>query len=222
MDYNYAKNINSPSDMGMSANGTIQTLGNDIQGLIAYTELLVTGQGKASKTGRPLGSKYFFNTHTQCTDPSTKQNIDRYIYINNVPSGNIPFIQGDYQTFEGLIPGVLGNMANMSLTNPLTVFQSFQKNGGLACQQITMQTIDGNNNQSTETQYVATLDIQNMDPCWFQNSRNPITGQSCVNEGFRQRHQTMLIDTYFALFGCLLIYIFAGVLMKQKLLFPSS
>jgi hypothetical protein len=193
MDYNYAKNINSPSDMGMSANGTIQTLGNDIQGLIAYTELLVTGQGKASKTGRPLGSKYFFNTHTQCTDPSTKQNIDRYIYINNVPSGNIPFIQGDYQTFEGLIPGVLGNMANMSLTNPLTVFQ-----------------------------YVATLDIQNMDPCWFQNSRNPITGQSCVNEGFRQRHQTMLIDTYFALFGCLLIYIFAGVLMKQKLLFPSS
>jgi hypothetical protein len=181
--YNYTNYINSPAEMGMSADGNIQTLENDVNGLIAYTELLVEGTGKASKTGKPLGNKYFFNTQTTCKDMSTNKNVNRYIYINNIPDGNIPLLSSsagtDFKSFEGLIPGILSDLANMEPMDPQKVFQSFQKNGGLACQQVTLQTVNARNQVSSETQYLATLDIANMDPCEFENSVNPVTNAKC-------------------------------------------
>jgi hypothetical protein len=49
------------------------------------------------------------------------------------------------------------------------------------CQELTMQTIDTNNNQSQATQFVTTIDIQNMDPCSFNlnGGVNPATGAGC-------------------------------------------
>ncbi len=99
--YPYYKNIKTPSDIGMSDRGTIQQMAKDINGLIQYVELLVTGDSKASATGQPLGNKFFLKTGAKCAaidsctdsnDPSTCQKVDRYIYVNNVPQGNIPFI----------------------------------------------------------------------------------------------------------------------------------
>jgi hypothetical protein len=42
-----------------------------------------------------------------------------------------------------------------------------------------METIDIYNNKSTETHFVTNIDIQNMDPCIFQNRMNPVTGARC-------------------------------------------
>ena len=42
--YNYAKNIRSPNDMGMSGDGNMSALAKDIAGIIAYTQLLVEGK----------------------------------------------------------------------------------------------------------------------------------------------------------------------------------
>jgi hypothetical protein len=42
-----------------------------------------------------------------------------------------------------------------------------------------MQTIDVNNNKSSETHFVTVTDIQNMDPCSFPNKKNTITGKKC-------------------------------------------
>ena len=50
-DYQYWKQIKSPSQMGMSTNGSISTIAKDVGGLINYVEVLVTGKGKASATG---------------------------------------------------------------------------------------------------------------------------------------------------------------------------
>ena len=91
-DYPYYKYIKTPSEIGMSGDGSLSQLGNDIDGLIGYVELLVSGGGKASATGQPLGNKFFLKTGGKCTDKSTRQDVDRYIYINNVPTGQIPFI----------------------------------------------------------------------------------------------------------------------------------
>ena len=54
---NYAANVRPPASIGMSPDGTLTALGNDITGLIAYTQLLVEGTGKASSTGNPMGNK---------------------------------------------------------------------------------------------------------------------------------------------------------------------
>lgn len=57
--YQYYKNIKLPDEIGMSSDGSLSALGDDVDGLIAYVELLVSGEGKASSTGRPLGNKFF-------------------------------------------------------------------------------------------------------------------------------------------------------------------
>jgi hypothetical protein len=182
--YPYYQNIKSPSDLGMSGKGNLSALGKDIEGLKEYVGLLVSGKSKASKTGQPLGNKFFLQTGAKCNAVDTNTDVDRYIYINNVPQGNIPFISAglgqNFTDFRGLIPGVL---SNLNALNPYKMMQAFFAGSKPDCQPIELQTIDINNNKSTETHYVALIDIQNMDPCNFLNKTNPITKQKC-KQGF--------------------------------------
>jgi hypothetical protein len=179
--YPYYKNIKTPKQLGMSDNGSIQQMAQDVNGLIQYVEVLVTGNSQASATGGPLGNKFFLQTGAKCaaTDNNGQQ-VDRYIYIDNVPAGNIPFISSglgvDFSEFKGLIPGA---MSNLNVLNPFAIMSAFTSGSTPPCQELTMQTIDVNNNQSTETHYVTLSDIKNMDPCSFQNRQNPATGASC-------------------------------------------
>jgi hypothetical protein len=187
--YPYYKNIKTPSQIGMSDKGTIQQMAKDINGLIQYVELLVQGKSKASATGGPLGNKFFLKTGAKCAannkcsnknDPSTCKQVDRYIYVNNIPAGNIPFISSglgvNFSEFKGLIPG---SMSNLNVLNPYAIMSSFLSGSTPPCQEITMQTIDVKNNKSSETHYVTVTDIKNMDPCSFPKGINPITRAKC-------------------------------------------
>ena len=189
--YPYYKNIKTPSQIGMSDKGTLQALGNDINGLINYVKVLVEGKGIASTTGQPLGNKFFLKTGAKCLDKQTNKEVDRYIYVNNVPDGSIPIVsQGlgvNFSDFRGLIPGAIGNL---NVLNPYAIMQSFLSGSTPPCQKLTMQTIDNNNRKSSETHYVTLVDIQNMNPCSFQNNKNPITGKSC-----KQAFQNITNDT---------------------------
>lgn len=182
--YNYASQIKMPSDIGMSSKGDLSTLAKDITGLIEYVKALVSGGSKATKTSY-LGDKFFLKTGGTCKATDTGESVDRYIYINNVPEGNIPFISSamnvDFKEFRGLIPGTMSQLNNF---NPFTIMQAFMMGSNPDCQKITLQTIDVNNNKNTETQYVTTIDLQNMDPCDFIDKRNPITNLKC-NESFK-------------------------------------
>ena len=60
--YPYYDNIKSPSQLGMGDKGTIKQMTKDIDGLIDYVEVLVSGKSKASATGQPLGNKFFLQT----------------------------------------------------------------------------------------------------------------------------------------------------------------
>lgn len=178
--YNYTNNIKMPSEMGMSGRGNLSTLSNDIKGLIAYIELLVEGTGDATKTHHPLGNKFFFKTNTSCKDIKTDNVVERYMYIDNVPDGSIPFISQamgvQMSEFRGLIPGVLGNL---NALNPLQLFQAFQMGGTPPCREITMETIDVNNVSGTATHFVADADISNIPACNFPGKKNPVSGAPC-------------------------------------------
>jgi hypothetical protein len=154
-DYKYWKQIKSPSQMGMSSNGSISTIASDVAGLISYVEVLVTGRGNASKTGKPLGDKFFLKTFATCKDKSSGKVVDRYVYVNNIPDGSIPFISGgmnmNFSEFEGLVPGT---MSNLSAMNPMLIFQAFMAGSQPECQEITLETVDVNNNRSSETRHL--------------------------------------------------------------------
>jgi len=222
--YPYYKNIRTPSEIGMSSDGTLSALGNDINGLIQYVEVLVSGNSRASATGGPLGNKFFLQTGAKCQDTASNQQVDRYIYVNNVPEGNIPFISSglgvNFSEFKGLIPGSLGNL---NVLNPFTIMQSFLSGSTPPCQELTMQTIDINNNSSSETHFVTLVDIQNMDPCSFSNGQNPITNVNC-KETFKNNDEyenielpsDPLAQIYYFSLTCVGLYIFYKFMQKSK------
>jgi len=193
--------------------------------------LLVSGSGKASATGKPLGNKFFLKTGGKCTDKATGQDVDRYIYINNVPAGNIPFISSgvgvNFSEFKGLIPGTI---SNLNAFNPMEMFQAFLAGSKPDCQELTMETIDIYNNRSTESHFVTLVDIQNMDPCIFQDIKNPVTNAQC-RESFSNMNKQIeecytcykipkdpVSQMYFASLGFLGIYILYGIMEKNGML----
>jgi len=221
--YPYYKNIKSPQEIGMSSDGSISALASDIDGLIAYVEVLVTGPSKASVPGGALGNKFFLQTAAKCVDSATNQEVDRYIYVDNVPEGNIPFIsQGlgvDFSEFKGLIPGAMGNL---NVLNPFGLLQAFTSGSKPPCSQITMQTIDINNKSSSETHFVSLTDIKNMDPCSFPDKTNPITKDSCKETFTSFNNETihlpkdLLAQFYFFGLAGLSIFILYKLMEKNK------
>jgi hypothetical protein len=140
-----------------------------------------------------------------------------------VPNGNIPFIsQGmgqNFSTFEGLIPGAMGNL---NVLNPYSIMQSFLSGATPPCQELTMQTINNNNIKSSETHFVTLTDIKNMDPCSFSNGKNALTGQPCVQAFTTYEDSDMglpedpLSQIYFASLSVLGIYILYKLMEKSK------
>jgi hypothetical protein len=152
--YSYKDQIYSPSEIGMSDRGTMDALGNDVTGLIGYVSILVDGGGKASKPGGPLGNKYFMKTGAKCLATDTNQEVDRYIYMNNVPNAPLP----------GLIKGVA---MGVTALNPFRIMGAFAEGSKPPCKEITMEVIDVNNNRSQASHYVTLSDIKSLEG--FQN-----------------------------------------------------
>jgi hypothetical protein len=237
-DYPYYKYIKPPSDIGMSDKGTLKQMGKNIDGLIDYVEVLVSGKSNASTTGQPLGNKFFLKTGGKCMDTSTNQEVDRYVYINNVPMGNIPFISSgvgvNFSEFRGLIPGTI---SNLNAFNPMALMRSFLEGAKPDCQEITMETIDIYNNKSTESHFVTTVDIKSMDPCAFLDRKNPVTNVQCKETFSNMKNQLNtdnyecvdhhfkipddpIVQAYFASLGLFGIYIMYRLMVKNELLGP--
>ena len=187
--YNYAKQVKTPKEIGMSSRGTMGALARDVSGLIAYTEVLVSGQGKASRPGKPLGNRFYLKTGGQCRAPDGNK-VDRYVYINNKPTGSIPFISdvtgSSFPEFRGLVPG---SIENVGALNPVALFGGFMQGANPKCRKINLPSDNG-----ISGVYVADEDIANLDPCVF-GGKNPVskkTRQNCARDGFTNMDETFL------------------------------
>jgi hypothetical protein len=220
--YPYWNNINSPSQIGMSNQGSISALAKNVDGLINYVKLLVEGTGSASKTGQPLGNKFFLKTAAKCTAKDTGDSVDRYVYIDNVPDGSIPFISSamgtNFSEIRGLVPGTMNNLEGL---NPMLMFQAFMSGSSPDCQQLTMQTIDSDNVKGEERHYVTTVDIQNINSCTFPNKTNPISGTKCKESMANMVDKSKLpkdplVQLFFASVGVVGVYMIYEILNKNK------
>ncbi|MDA9216440.1 hypothetical protein N9O88_01300 [bacterium] len=218
-DYPYYKYVKAPNKMGMSSSG--DAIASNIAGLINYSELLLSGGGKASATGKPLGNKFFMQTAAQCKDKDTGNMVTRSLYVNNVPDGSIPFVTGmtgeSFSDFKGLLPGIVSDVSNL---NPLAIFQAFMLGDNPECQQQTMEVINTDNVSSDETAYVLTSDLQNMNACWFKGGKNPVSGAKC-SEAFTNKKDKSkfegdaLCQLYLGSLSLLGFYIFLKVYLKK-------
>lgn len=236
--YDYWKSIKQPSEMGMSPGFSLGALATNVDGLLSYVEVLISGTGNASVTGKPLGNKFFLKTTGKCSETTVekwkkerdedeawekayedvenkfganeisedqaiktknalnevkakrdeqrkgeKKLVDRWIYVNNIPDGSIPFIASgaDGRTFNdlrGLIPGALGNL---SALNPVQLFNGFTAGTYPDCAKISLETVNNDNIKSSETHHVALIDMTQLNPCTFPGRVNPASGKPCRN-----------------------------------------
>ena len=210
--YPYAKNIKSPGELGMKSSGSLDTLATDVQGILKYVAVLVDGRSEASETQKPLGNKFFLKTGGKCRDVSSKQLVDRYIYVNNIPAGNIPILSAatgkNYKRYRGLVPGV---MSNMNALNPMGLIGAFTAGSEPDCTPIEMELVDINNGRTRGTRHVTLFDIKQLDPCDFgERGKNPQTGKVCNMVGFTNMSENKLStldNVYILSISGLLMYI---------------
>lgn len=163
-DYKYYEKISSPGDLNMSSHGSISALSNDIAGIVNYVELLVSGSGKASKTGQPLGDKFFIKTGGQCKDYKTNKLVSRSMYIDNVPSSNIPIISNisgmSFPEFRGLIPSIIQDLYSI---NPVKMFRAFMEGNEPKCAEVNLQVIDKDDNKSNKAAYIPIVELMDLE-----------------------------------------------------------
>jgi len=199
--FDYSNNIKTTDQMGISDKGDLPTLANDINGIFGYVGLLTGTDSKASATGQPLGNKYFLKVGGQCTATDSQQKVDRYIYMNNVPTGSFP----------GLITGIIEDLEDL---NPFALMGAFMQGTTPKCMPITMETIDVNNNRGQATHYVALADVRSMPASYFPSGVKPGVPEGFANYLDRNDPSVnmpddMIIQFYFvclAVIGLFILY----------------
>ncbi len=232
-DYKYYEHIRTPGQMGASDAGNMDAMAKDVAGIINYVELLVAGGGPASDTGGPLGPKFYVKTAGKCKDVSTKKIVPRYIYIDNIPDGNIPIISSglgvSFSEFKGLLPGILEDAGAL---NPMSIFAAFQQGATPDCKEVTFPVIGDDREPSYPTSgHVAIAEINE----YLANQKlalkkNPAAYKKLLSEGFlsgnrmlrgekrKKKSKTtvpVFANMYFTGFGLLLVYLMYKMMHKK-------
>lgn len=182
--YNYSKYINTPKQMGITVGDSLDNVSDGVGAIFSYVKLLVEGKSNASKTGKPLGNKYFLETSESCINQYTNEKVKRSLYFDNVPTGNLGILQdtGDeFSEFKGLVPGAIEDVMAIG---KIDFFAAFTDVGVPKCLPVKLKTIDINNKQGSDTQYVTVSDIEAISPCNFISKTNPVTNAVCTRDGF--------------------------------------
>jgi hypothetical protein len=188
--HNYAKEILSPQELGMGSKGSMNQLASNISGIISYTDVLVSGKSNAQqncnggkcksscnpKTGKncsPLGNVFYLETGGKCKPNDGTSEATRYIYVNNKPTGAIPFISDmtgkNMPGLRGLIPGAIENLGHI---NPLAIFGGFMQKSLPPCRKLNLPSDNGSGH------YVADADIADLDPCYWDSKGKPRTDRT--------------------------------------------
>jgi hypothetical protein len=190
--YKYYKYIYAPKEMGITVGDSLRNVENGVAGIFSYVKLLVEGKSNASKTGKPLGNKYFLETEQNCihVTETTKKQVKRSLYIDNVPTGTGGILKDtgeDFSDFKGLVPGAIEDVMAIG---KIDFFSAFTELSVPKCLPVKLKTIDINNNQGSDTQYITLSDIEDISPCNFIQGpndtfpMNPITKDTCKRQGF--------------------------------------
>ena len=192
-----------------------------------YIDVLASGSGAGTKVSGGLGDKFFLKTAATCKDKASGKIVDRYMYVDNIPDGNIPFISSaageNFTSLEGLIPGTLGNL---NALNPMLIFQAFVSGSQPECQEVSLETVNVNNDWGSETQFVTTTDVGNINPCNFTSNKNPVSNKVC-RESFTNLNlntyankktvpRNIPVQLFYASLGVLGIYILLSMMKRIK------
>tara|TARA_B110000967_G_C18829753_1_gene533388 strand:- start:392 stop:1141 length:750 start_codon:yes stop_codon:yes gene_type:complete len=219
--YSYHTKINNPKELGMSPEGKMSALANNVKGLISYVEILVEGGGAANKANMPLGDRFFLKTAAKCKDILTNQVVPRHFYVNNQIDGSIPGLTQLTGFKSGMKGLVIGAMSDMFSINPAGIIKGFVEGGKPWCKAVKKKVINDNSDVSYETHHVALSDLKDSDLTAAdkikinQFKTDMMSNEKASCEGFNNIENIqfllnkgdMVPKTYVLCFSMLLIYL---------------
>lgn len=248
--YNYVHHIASPTEMNLKVSGDMWQFGQSVAAIGDYIAVLISGDSRANNyPDRPLGDSFFIPTVASCTDVNadgSNNQVQRSLYINNIPTGNVPMLSGiageDFGSFKGLIPGIA---QNLEVLNPIAFTKQLFAGGSPDCQHVILPTIDGSNNVIDASGYITNIDLSILDPCaitqaggkwknWTKDSLNPKVdcgdgidkGECKCFQAFQNINPTPeisnlfneknLTEIYVIILGILGLYLLLKILHKSK------
>ena len=220
-DYEYYKHIRSPGELGASSDGSMGAMAKDVGTIVNYVELLVAGGGAASKTGKPLGAKFFLKTAGKCQDVKTKKIVDRSIYINNVPDGSIPFVSSmlgtDFSEIRGLVPGILEDTGSM---NPMNLFSGFMQGTTPPCRKVSYPVEGDDRKNAPNSGYLTLSEIKSYENDKsrmeaFISGNQILRGEKPRGKKTHSVKNTSFANLYTSSFGLLLVYLLYKVMQKK-------
>ena len=156
-DYDYINAFYNPRDcvggtlgpcMGEDGDKISANLAGTVNyGTALFLESNPSDPNNVIKTAGPLGNKYFIDSGVECKTPEG-DDVSRHIFVNNQPSGNLPFLEklaGEGGMPRGLIPGLMSNVARL---NPVKLLSAFNPETGDAalCKERNVKEIRQNSN----------------------------------------------------------------------------
>lgn len=248
--YNYVHHIANPTEMNLKVTGDMWEFGNNVATIGDYLAVLIAGDSRANNyPERPLGDSFFLPTVAKCTDvnsDSSNNQVQRSLYINNIPTGNIPLLSGlageDFSEMRGLVPGIA---QNLEVLNPIAFVKQLFAGGSPPCQSVVLPTIDGSGIVTDASGYVTNVDLSILDPCavtqaggkwknWTKDSLNPKVdcgdgidkGECKCFQAFQNINpapvtndlfnEKILTEIYVIILGILGLYLLLKILHKSK------
>lgn len=159
-DYDYVNAFYNPRDCAgggpcMGEDGDL--INNNLKGTVNYGAALFLESNPSDpnnviKTTGPLGNKYFIDSGIECKTPED-DDVSRHIFVNNQPSGNLPFLEklvGEGEMPRGLIPGLMSNVERL---NPVKLLSAFSPEIGdtALCKERNVKEIRQNSNGKNVT-----------------------------------------------------------------------
>lgn len=175
-DFDYIGAFNNPRDcspgpcMGESGDKIMDNL----KGTVKYGNALLfhsdsNDNRRVQKNPGVLGNKYFIDSGVDCKTPEG-DTVSRHIYVDNRPTGNVPFINqlvGNGGLPKGLIPGLLSNVERL---NPVKLLNALVPEVGEAakCKERTVTEIRQRDDGSTYSEevkvYMTDKDYEEVEP----------------------------------------------------------
>jgi len=224
-DFDYVGAFYNPRDcepggpcMGESGD---KIMGN-LSGTLKYGNALLfhsdsIDKDRVQKNPGVLGNKYFIDSGVDCETPDG-DTVSRHIYVDNRPTGNVPFISelvGGGGLPKGLIPGMLSNTERL---NPVKLFSALIPEVGDAakCKEQTVTEIRQRDNGSTYSEevkvYMTDKDFAEVEP--FSSIHDDIIDEKDVNN-YSKMPDDKLVQLYLSTLTIAGMYIVLKLINKK-------
>lgn len=147
---NYSALVRTPEALGVGEDGDISQVFTNAAAVQSYVQQLTTGP--------LLGNASFVETGGMCKAPNGTV-VPRWSYTNNrmrgmdvLPESMVRTLGGSADTFNGIIPGMFGDIKAM---NPVTPLNALILDGVPPCQAYSCPVTDANgNNERYESRFM--------------------------------------------------------------------